>query len=279
MALDPPSALPIFPVTHNFKKAPCDLLAGAGFFPILQQRIDLGHVTIRCAAGVAMEAEASQRRIEAVNRCLAEELCPEMEVGREFAAVWNARADLFPEAAAPKYGFLLDKVGIFWPSMHSGIEAAASETGHLLHALETAILLHTKLPQGSDPLHVWKFLKNLSYGGEGPGKIEVGGVQPAHDLAAGFIEAFVNGGVLPGILLAAPVSKAVRVALQNLATAVGGPAIDNNILQLCPAPIRRKQHALNRLLQMRSLVIGRRDDRNFHGDLKAARLQIGKNLF
>ena len=148
--------------------------------------------------------------------------------------------------------------------MHSGIVAATGETGHFLHALETAILLHTKLPQGGDPLDFRKLLKNLSHGGEGPWKIEVGGIQPPHDLAAGLVEAFVNGGVLPGILLAAPVGKAVRMALQNLATAIGGPSINNHILQLRSTPIRRKQHALNRLLQMRSLVIGRRNDGNFH---------------
>jgi hypothetical protein len=57
------------------------------------------------------------------------------------------------------------------------------------------------------------------------------------------------------------------MVFQNLATAIGGSAIDPLILQLGSAAIRRKQHALNRLLQMHSLVIGRRDDGNFHEDL------------
>ena len=267
MFFDAPSASPVFPVPHDPKKTSSDLLACAGFFPIFEQRIDLGHVAIRCAAGVAMEAEAGERRIESIHRGVLEEFAPQMEIGGEFAAVRDAGADLLPEAAAPEDSFLLDEVGIFWPSMHSGIVAATGETGHFLHAFETAILLHTKLPQGGNPLDFGKLLKNLPDGGEGPGKIEVGGVQPSHDLAGGLVEAFVNGGVLPGILLAAPVGKAVRVALQNLATAIGGAAIDHHILQLRPTPIRRKQHALNRLLQMRSLVIGWRDDGNFHEDL------------
>lgn len=148
--------------------------------------------------------------------------------------------------------------------MHSSIVAATGESGHFLHALETAILLHAELAQGGDPLHFRKLLKNLPHGRKCPRKIEVGGIQPPHDLAAGLVEALFNGGVLPGILLAAPVGKAVRMALQNLATAIGGPAINNHILQLRSTPIRRKQHALNRLLQMRSLVIGGRDDGNFH---------------
>jgi hypothetical protein len=38
--------------------------------------------------------------------------------------------------------------------------------------------------------------------------------------------------------------------------------------------IRRKQHAMNRLLQMRSLVIGWRDDGNFHEQMKKANLYL-----
>lgn len=57
------------------------------------------------------------------------------------------------------------------------------------------------------------------------------------------------------------------MVFQNLATAISRTAIDPLILELRAAAIRRTQHALNRLLQMRSLVIGRRDDGNFHGDL------------
>ena len=52
-----------------------------------------------------------------------------------------------------------------------------------------------------------------------------------------------------------------------LTAAIGGAAIDHHILQLRTASIRRKQHALNRLLQMRSLVIGGRDDGNFREEL------------
>ena len=57
------------------------------------------------------------------------------------------------------------------------------------------------------------------------------------------------------------------MALENFPATIGGAAIDNHILQLSATPIRRKQHALNRLLQMRSLVIGWRDDGNFHEEL------------
>ena len=267
MAVQLPITLPPLPMPHNRAKTPCDLLAGAGFFPIHQQRIDLGHVAIRCAAGVAMEAEAGERRIESIHRSVAEEFPPQMEVGSKFASVWDAGADLFPETSAPEDGFLLDEVGIFWPSMHSGIEAAASETGHFLETFKAAILIHTELAQGGDPLHFREFLKDFPHGGEGPGAIEVGGIKPTHDLAGGLIEAFIDGGVLPAVLLTAPVGKAMRVTLQNLPTAIGGAAVDHHILQLGAAAIRRKKHALNRLLQMRSLVIGWRDDGNFHEDL------------
>ena len=187
-----------------------------------------------------------------------------MEVGGEFAAVRDAGTDLFPEAAAPEDGFLLDEVGIFWTSMHTGIEAAASKTGHFLEPFKAAILLHTELAQGGNPLHFGEFLKDLPHGGEGPWAVEVGGVEPPHDLAGSLIEAFIDGGVLPAVLLTAPVGKAVRVTLQNLPTAISGAAVDHDILQLRAATIRRKQHALNRLLQMRSLVIRWRDDGNFH---------------
>ena len=60
------------------------------FFPILQQRIHLGHVTIRSAEGVTMESKAGERRIEAVNRGMLEEFAPQMEVGGEFAAIRDA---------------------------------------------------------------------------------------------------------------------------------------------------------------------------------------------
>jgi len=186
-----------------------------------------------------------------------------MEVGGVFAAVRDAGTDLLPEAAAPEDGFLLDEVGIFWPSMHSGIVAATGESGHFLHALETAVLLHTKLPQGGDPLDFRKLLKNLPHGGEGPGKIEVGGIQPPHDLAAGLVEAFVNGSVLAGIFFAAPVGKAVRVSLDNLPTAIRRCTIDHDILQFRPTAIRREQHASNRLVQVYRLIVGGGDDRYF----------------
>jgi hypothetical protein len=45
---------------HNRAKAVCDLLVGIGFFPILQQKIDLCHVAIGRAAGVAVESEGGE---------------------------------------------------------------------------------------------------------------------------------------------------------------------------------------------------------------------------
>ena len=61
------------------------------------------------------------------------------------------------------------------------------------------------------------------------------------------------------------------MALENLATAIGGTAIDHHIIKFRSAAIRRKQHALNPLLQMRRLVIGRRDDGNFHEEREDAK--------
>jgi len=58
-----------------------------------------------------------------------------------------------------------------------------------------------------------------------------------------------------------------RVVLDDFEAAICGPAIDHDILQLRPAAIRRQEHAADRLVQMRRLVKGRRDDRNFHEDL------------
>ena len=90
MLMSIPRAFPIFPIPHDRAKTLPDLLAGAGFFPILQQRIDLSHVTIGCAAGVAMEAEAGKRRIDSIHRSMLEEFPPQMKVGGEFAAVWDS---------------------------------------------------------------------------------------------------------------------------------------------------------------------------------------------
>jgi hypothetical protein len=45
---------------HNRAKAACDLLVGIGFFPILQQRINLCHVAIGRAAGVAVASEGGE---------------------------------------------------------------------------------------------------------------------------------------------------------------------------------------------------------------------------
>jgi hypothetical protein len=89
MAFDSPRAFAILPMPHDGAKAAGDLFSGTVFFPILQQRIDLGHVAIRCAARVAMEAEAGQRRIESIHWGMLEKFAPQVEIGGEFAAVWD----------------------------------------------------------------------------------------------------------------------------------------------------------------------------------------------
>ena len=76
MAIQLPITLPPLPMPHNRAKAACDLLVGAGFFPILQQGINLGHVAIGRAAGISVESKGGEWGIEAVNWCVAEELSP-----------------------------------------------------------------------------------------------------------------------------------------------------------------------------------------------------------
>ena len=121
-----------------------------------------------------MESEAGERTIDAVNRRMAEKFAPQVEIGGEFAAVWDAGADLLPETATPEDGFLLDEVGIFWAAVHSSVIAATGESGHLLHAFEAAILLNAEFAKSGDPLDLGKFLENLAHSGEGPWEIEVG---------------------------------------------------------------------------------------------------------
>ena len=253
---------------YNRAKAARYVFSVAGFFPILQQRIDFRHIAIRCAAGIAVESEAGERTIDAVNRRMAEKFAPQVEIGGEFAAVWDAGADLLPETATPEDGFLLDEIGVFGASVHAGVVAPAGESRHFLHPLEAAVLLNTEFSQGSDPLDLGKFLENLANGGEGPREVEIGGIEPAHDVTRGFGEAFVDGCVLPAIGFAAPECERVGMALDDFATAVGGSAIDNNILQIRPAAVGGKQDALDRLVQVRGLVVGRGDDGNFHEGLR-----------
>jgi hypothetical protein len=109
-----------------------------------------------------------------------------MEVRGVFATVRDAGADLLPKAATPEDGFLLDKVGIFWPAVHSGVVASAGESGHFLHSFKVSVLLNAEFAEGGDPLDLGEFFKNLAHGGEGPREVEVGGIQPTHDLAGGF---------------------------------------------------------------------------------------------
>lgn len=151
--------------------------------------------------------------------------------------------------------------------MATAAKAGGRESRHLDLAVEGSVLSDAGLWQRGDPLHFWKLLKNLPHGGEGPWKIEVGGIEPSHDFARGFGEAFVDGSVLAAIGFAAPKGQAVGMAADDFATAVGGSAIDHDILQVGSTTIRREKDALNRLLQMRRLVVGRRNDGNFHEEL------------
>ena len=215
-----------------------------------------------------MKAEAGEGAIEAIDWRMLEELPPQVEIGGEFTAVRNAGADLLPEAATPEDGFLLDEVGAFWPPMHSGVVAATGESGHLLHTLEAAILLHAEFPKRGDPLHFWKLIKNLPHGGECPREVEVGGIQPAHDFAGGFGKAFVDGMVLAGVFFTAPEGELRGVALDDFATAVCGTAINHDILHIRPASIRRQKHAADRLVQVCGLVIGGSDDGNFQKNFR-----------
>ena len=54
------------------------------------------------------------------------------------------------------------------------------------------------------------------------------------------------------------------MALDDFATAVGGPAIDDDILQVGSTTIRREKGTPDRLVQMRRLVVGRRNNGDFH---------------
>lgn len=90
MALDSPRAFASLPMAHDRAKASGDLFSSTGFFPILQQCIDFPHVAVSGATGVTMEAKPSERAIDSVNRRVAKEFAPEVEIGGKFAAVWDA---------------------------------------------------------------------------------------------------------------------------------------------------------------------------------------------
>lgn len=158
--------------------------------------------------------------------------------------------------------------------MHTGVVAATGESRHFLHAFEATVFFHAEFAQRGDPLDLGKFFENLADSREGPWKIEVGGVDPTHDLPCGLGEAFVDGIILASIFLAAPESESAGMTLDNFATAVGRSAIDNDILQVRPTTIRREKDAADRLVQVRGLIVGRGDDGNFHEQMNEANVFI-----
>ena len=89
MAFDSPRAFAILPMPHDGAKAAGDLFSGTVFFPVFQQGIDFAHVVIGGAAGIAVESEPGEWAIDAVNRRMAEKFTPQVEIGGEFAAVWD----------------------------------------------------------------------------------------------------------------------------------------------------------------------------------------------
>lgn len=120
-----------------------------------------------------MEAKGGKRGIDTIDRGLAKECGPEVEIGGVFAAARDFSTDFFPEFSAPKDGFLLDEIRVCGASVESAKEVPSCESRHFLQAFEGAIFKNADFFQRGNPLDFRESLKNFSHGGKGPREVEI----------------------------------------------------------------------------------------------------------
>jgi hypothetical protein len=98
-------------------------------------------------------------------------------------------------------------------------------------------------------------------------QVVVVAVDVGHDVAARALESLVERVGLAAILLADPPREPVRIGLDDLDGAVGGPAVDDHVLERLVALV---EHRSQRSLEESRLVERRRDDRQLRPGHQAA---------
>lgn len=95
-----------------------------------------------------------------------------------------------------------------------------------------------------------KSRKDIADSGESPRKIEVGRIEPTHDIASAFFKALVDGIVLARVVFATPKGEVGFVSSDEFFAAVGRASVDDDVFGLSTTIFCRNQDTLEGLFQV-----------------------------
>ena len=191
----------------------------------------------RARLGSVVQAEPGERLRHVGDRMVLEQAASQIVVHGVAEAAIHAPSQ-FVRRAWKEEPRLMPAI-LQFPELHQVVEADA-----LLAYRFLVSSAHIEVEDGARDAGIGVFRIGTPYGAEGARQIDVVGVEPAQKVTGGSSEALLQSVILSLIWLANPVGQVGLVPTDDLYAAVGGAAINDDVLQVWVLLVENGQDSL-----------------------------------